>query len=70
MNIIALFYDIDYFLFLKDRQIIAYSNGRNSADWNLYIREPKKREARFETAPPLNKNFFLRSRNVPVTPIA
>ena len=30
MDIIALFCDIDYFLFLKDKQIVAYSKGGNS----------------------------------------
>ena len=37
MDIIALFCDIDYFLFLGDTEILAYSNGRNSAGWDLHI---------------------------------
>ncbi len=37
MDIIAVFCDIDYFLFLKDKQIVAYSNGRNSTGWNLHV---------------------------------
>ena len=37
MNIIALFSDIDYFLFFWDKQIVADNNGRNSTDWNLHV---------------------------------
>ena len=43
MDIIALFCDINHFLFLKDRQIVAYSKGGNSADWDLYVRRSQKR---------------------------
>ena len=32
IDIIALFYDNDYFLFLKDNQIVTYSKGSNWAD--------------------------------------
>ena len=42
MDIIALFCDIDYFLFLKDKQIVAYSNGWNSADRTYTSAAPKK----------------------------
>ena len=35
-DIIALFCDIDHCLFLKDKQIVAYSKGRNSAGW-IYV---------------------------------
>ena len=41
MNIIALFCDIDHFLFLRDKQIVAYSKGGDLAGWNLHIRRPK-----------------------------
>ena len=34
MGIIALFYDIDYCLFLKDKQIVAYSMEGDSAGWD------------------------------------
>ena len=42
MDIIALFCDIDYCLFPKDKQIVAYSMEGNSAGWDLHIRRPKK----------------------------
>ena len=32
MDIIALFRDINYFLFFKDKQIVAYGKGENSVD--------------------------------------
>ena len=34
MDIIALFCDINHFLFLKDKQIVAYTGG-NSEGWDL-----------------------------------
>ena len=37
MDIIALFCDIDYCLFLKDKQGVAYSMEGNSAGWDLYV---------------------------------
>ena len=32
MDIIALFRDINHFLFLKDKQIVGYGKGENSVD--------------------------------------
>ena len=37
MDIIALFCDIDYCLFLKDKQGVAYSMEGDSAGWDLYV---------------------------------
>ena len=37
MDIIALFCDINHFLFLKDKEIVAYRKGGNSAGWDLYV---------------------------------
>ncbi len=34
MNIIALFRDINHFLFLEDKQIATYGKKGNSADWS------------------------------------
>ena len=42
VDIITLFCDIDYFLFLSDKGIVAYSEEGNSASWNLHVRDPKK----------------------------
>ena len=42
MDIIALFRDINHFLFLKDKQITAYGNGGNSMDWIYTFACPKK----------------------------
>ena len=42
VDIIALFCDIDYFLFLPDKGIVAYSEEGNSASWNLHVRGDQK----------------------------
>ena len=42
MDIITLFCDIDYFLFLPDKGIVAYSEAGNSASWNLHVRGDQK----------------------------
>ena len=45
MDIIALFCDIDYFLFLKDKEIVAYSEGGNSVGWDLHVFFRLKKDA-------------------------
>ena len=42
MNIIALFCDIDYFLFLRDMEIVVYSEGGDSVGWDLHVRGVQK----------------------------
>ena len=42
MDIIALFSDIDYFLFLRDTEVVTYSEGGNSAGWDLHVHGVQK----------------------------
>ena len=58
MDIIAPFSDIDHFLFLTDKEIIAYGDGGNSVGWGLYVRRPKKGRRGLKPRRILNKNFF------------
>ena len=42
MDIIALFCDIDYFLFLRDTRLVADSKGGDLAGWDLHVRGVQK----------------------------
>ena len=42
MNIIALFCDIDYFLFLRDTRLVADNKGGDLAGWDLHVRGVQK----------------------------
>ena len=42
MDIIALFCDIDYFLFSRDTRLVTDSKGGGLAGWDLHIRRLKK----------------------------